>query len=326
MVEALSIVNEVLLSKQWPTVTTIEGVPPLALTLQKTLQSVNYVGTVLGRFIFWRFMHTRGEIITKPEYRTGTVAVTNGSKTVVGTTTVWTSDMVGRALKTASFEEVYRIAEVTDGTHLVLSQEFLGVTGTTLSYTIAQDRYELPEDYDSELAFVHYQPRNIDLLSPERFDEMRFGPTSRSAGHGFGGTSHLITEDPRFGTIETTSTGRQVLVLDPFPKDRITIPFTYYRQLIPFERDRDAWPYPYSIRPVIHDGALHYLKRDAGNDPGAAQVDLQEFFNTRTELAGLTRRTDQFARFEPDTGIRRRMARRRITTVGVDLGSLFDRL
>lgn len=325
MIRALSIVNEVLLSKQWPLVSTIESAA-LDLNTKKALQAVNYTGTVLGRFIFWRFLHGRGEVKTIAEYTDGTVQLSNNSKTVVGALTNWTPDFVGRAFKATAFEEIYRIEEVVNPELLRLSQEFLGLAKALAAYAIAQDRYELPEDFDSELAFLHYKgPENIDLLSPERFDELRFGPMAHGPGFGMGGTSTLVTDDPRFGTIEVDSNGRQYIVFDPYPKNRITVPFSYYKALLPLARDEDLWPFPYYVRPVIHDGALHYLEQNAAGDIQKGQVSLQEFFNSRSELTGLHRRTDAFGRIEPDTGLRRRMSRKRVSTVGYDLGTLFDR-
>ena len=70
------------------------------------------------------------------DYSTGTVAVTNGSTAVVGTSTVWTSDMVGRYLEVNNYW--YEISSVTDNTHLTLLTEYGEDTASGASYTIAE--------------------------------------------------------------------------------------------------------------------------------------------------------------------------------------------
>ena len=296
MITGLEITNEVLRSSNWPTVTTIEGTR--TLTTQKAIQGLNHVGLMLGRYIYWRFLHTRARLLTIAKYKTGTVAVTQGSPVVTGTSTVWTPDMVGRAFKINSYEEEYRIGAVLSVTEIQLETEFTGDTGSSKSYVIAQDRYLLPEEFDSELNFFQFlDPKTLSLISPERFDE--------EIRHYHLGTSELATDHPRIATIETDGFGRSVLILGPHPKERITITYSYYRQLRELQRDEDFWPFPLYLKPVLHDGTLHYLSRDAKSD-GVSQMQLQEFFDKRSELAGLTRMADQTPRFQPDTGLHRR--------------------
>jgi hypothetical protein len=326
MIQALDMTNQILRSAQEKTVSTIEGTP--SLTTQKVLQALNMTGMKLGRFIFWRFLHKRARFQTVAKYNTGTVYVTQGSKTVTGSSTIWTGNMVGRAFKTNAYEEFYRIVAVHSPTSLELEDNYTGPTISAaagddpIAYVIAQDEYEINEDFDSELGVFQFKdPDNIEFLNPERFDELRYGPYDRTLGT----TSALITEDPHYATIDVNSFGKLVMVLEPFSEDVITIVYTYYRMLNKLARDEDFWPFPPYIEPVIHDGALHYLSRDQKNDP-RGQAQLQEFFSDRSELAGLTRMTDQFARFQPDTGIRRKARHRRRSLSGsVDFGSAFDR-
>src|SRR3990167_5562213 len=58
------------------------------------------------------YLMTEGVITTVAPYATGTVAMTNGSKTVTGTDTVWTSAMVGRKIRFGSDNAYYRIAAI----------------------------------------------------------------------------------------------------------------------------------------------------------------------------------------------------------------------
>ena len=96
------------------------------------------------------------------DYTTGTVAVTNGSKAVVGTSTVWTSDMVGRYLKVSNYW--YEIASVTDNTHLTLLTEYGEDTASGASYTIAE-LVPLPEGFENLPLWgalsVYFQSRDM---------------------------------------------------------------------------------------------------------------------------------------------------------------------
>lgn len=309
MIRALDMMNQVLRSVNWVAgtgLTTIEGTR--LPTTERALQVLNYVGLALGRYIDWRWLHTRGTLETKAAYSTGTVAGTENSVVMTGTSTVWTADHVGRTFKTRNFEEVYKVRSVASATSLELDMPFHGATASGLSYTIAEDRYALPADFDSENTLLQFMsPGNIDYFSPERFDEIKFG---RGHGGGSFGTSALVTGDPVAATIESESDGGLVLVFWPYPEDRRLILYSYYRELQKLDRDEDFWPFPLYVEPVIHDGTIHFLNRDARGDAPLSQMQLTEFFQNRTELAGLTRRADAFARMEPDTGIRRLKKRR----------------
>ena len=75
-------------------------------------------------------------------YRTGTVAVTNGSKTVTGVGTLWTSAVNAGdafALVDANLNPTgawYEVESVTNNTTLVLKQSYAGTTGSNKQYCV----------------------------------------------------------------------------------------------------------------------------------------------------------------------------------------------
>jgi hypothetical protein len=311
-------VNLVLRSANWAQTTgvaTIEGSrPPL---VEKALQAVNRVGVKLGQYAYWPFLHSRGTIITEAEVTTGTVSVIQGSKTVTGTSTVWDSGMVGRTFHVSGYEELYSIGAVASATTLTLSTEFNGTTASARSYHIVQNKYPLPLDFDSEVAFLQFvSPGNIRVYNPEMFDERRFGPSL--------GTHVLNTTLPTGEltgvTIESDYQGRRVLVTDPFPRYRRQLWFTYYQEIQKFENDEDTWPFPTKLESVIEDGALEHIARTGKNEGQSAAMQMSLFFQGRDELAGVTRRADAFARFQPETGLRRMQEFRRRNTHRVRQG------
>ncbi len=75
-------------------------------------------------------------------YRTGTVAVTNGSKTVTGVETLWTTAVNAGdafALVDANLNPTgawYEVESVTNNTTLVLKQSYAGTTGSNKQYCV----------------------------------------------------------------------------------------------------------------------------------------------------------------------------------------------
>lgn len=74
------------------------------------------------------------------QYTEGTVAVTNGSQTVVGTSTHWVSNVdASYVFKIVADHRFYDVLSVTDDTHLTLSIPYQGSTDSGLSYVIIRD-------------------------------------------------------------------------------------------------------------------------------------------------------------------------------------------
>jgi len=69
-------------------------------------------------------------------YTRGTALFTNGSATVVGTGTSWTSNMVGRVIKNNANGVWYTISAYVSATELTLSTVYAGATTTSDPYTI----------------------------------------------------------------------------------------------------------------------------------------------------------------------------------------------
>ena len=304
MIRALDMVNLVLRSANWAQTTgvsTIEGAR--SPVVEKALQAVNRIGLRLGQYAYWRWLYREGSIVTIPEVTTGTVDVTEGSAVVSGTGTAWEPSMVGRTFHSGGYEELYEIKAVPSPTVLELTLPYNGTTATGKSYHIVEDFYRLPDDFDSEVQVLQFVPAgNLRVLSPEIFNEHRFGPMNGS----WINTAVLRTGDPQRATIiGKRDEGYLYLRLDPFPKDRRQVRFIYYAEINNFERDDDAWPWPEKYESVLEDGALAQISLNGKNEPAMSQAKMNLFFQGRDELAGVQRRADAFARFTPDTGLER---------------------
>lgn len=121
------------------------------------------------------YLMTDGVITTVAPYTTGTVAMTNNSKTVTGTGTTWTSAMVGRKIRFGSDNAYYRISAVGSTTSITLEVVYQGTTDTDATYSIYKDEYRLPADLDNykimrqienSVAMVGLEPSAFDIYEP----------------------------------------------------------------------------------------------------------------------------------------------------------------
>lgn len=94
----------------------------------------------------WRYYITDSTISVLALYDTGTVAITEGSGTVTGTGTTFTSAMVGRKFRASNGQGIYDITGYTSATSITISPvwPYDDITGN--SFQIYQDTYDFPTD------------------------------------------------------------------------------------------------------------------------------------------------------------------------------------
>lgn len=89
-------------------------------------------------------------LLTAHDYTTGTIAVTNGQQTVVGTSTIFTSQMATGQyyLQTTDGTDgnYYKVTGYTDATHISLENYYQGLSSNTAAYRIIQTS-KIPEEY-----------------------------------------------------------------------------------------------------------------------------------------------------------------------------------
>jgi len=94
-----------------------------------------------------KFLLKKGRILVVAEYTTGTMAVTNGSKTITIATGVFTSDFKDRVFVCDDDIDVeYRIASITDANNAKLDVAYSDTTNTAATFKILKDRYYLGRD------------------------------------------------------------------------------------------------------------------------------------------------------------------------------------
>lgn len=113
------------------------------------------------------------------DYSTGTLTATQGSATLVGSGTTWTSAMVDRWIRIGSANELYRIATYVDATHLTIESPTGGTgwqaaTTAGASYVLFQHVFKLAADVEQillptrEYALHETTREQIDAIDPQR--------------------------------------------------------------------------------------------------------------------------------------------------------------
>jgi hypothetical protein len=141
------------------------------------------------------------------DYTTGSVATTDGSTTVTGSGTAWTSAMAGRWLRitptstaTASGDGLwYEIASVSDGSTLVLTKPYAGTDIAIATAYIIGEMPVLPESFHTMPVWsaceVYFSNKTEDLprsqLYKRKYDE---GIMSLKSMYGRKSTSVVINE------------------------------------------------------------------------------------------------------------------------------------
>jgi hypothetical protein len=148
-------------------------------------------------------------------YAVGTVTLTQGTPTVLGAGTVWTADMVGRAIRLAPEPQYFFIRSLDPvGQTLVLGDysgtEFPWVlaSATAAVYSIFPIQYPLPDQVDLLLLPTRDWP--LDTLTVEAID--RIDPLRQSTGRPTGyALSQGRVIGPGFSPAVSTASGPDTL-------------------------------------------------------------------------------------------------------------------
>lgn len=323
---ALSVLNDVADALGYPQLTTIEGT--LDPQHRKLLRALNRVIRTLSAMDDWYFLRREGNITTVAEYTTGTATVTNGSAAVVGTDDagtpaadppVWTIAMEGRAISFGADAMTYRILQVTSPTALTLDRTYEGTGGSQVQFTIAQDRYELAEDFDRPIGdwtnFFGSSTTRMVPVSPDEFLERR---RRRTVG--------VSTGEP---TVFTPwglddETEHRLVILDPWPKERRVLLYPYQRTHPEMVLDTDKLLFPLRQEPAIIDAVIYLMKRDIEDDLQAGNM-LVEYLQGINNIMSKREYGSEQRRMTPAHLHRKRQYYKWASRGGrIDYGDLFD--
>lgn len=173
----------------------------------------------------------RSTILTRPEYTTGTVTVTQGATAVTGASTLWTTAnafgqnnaRVGDKIVLGADLTVHVISAVGSATSITLTDRFTEADISAGSYAVFADEYALPADcpgsYCLEDMRFFDENRRIELIGAQEF-YLRY---ARNARRSF----PLVATVIELGPSGSTALRPRVL-LHPAPDQAYLIPFRYH--------------------------------------------------------------------------------------------------
>lgn len=232
----------------------------------------------------WGWLLKQGIIDLIAQYTTGTVT-TDGTATVTGSGTSWTSAMVGRRFKTNDFEEVYKISAVGGATSLTLNTTYKGADGSAKAYMILEPQYSLAADFN-RLKDPHRS------FTPYKLEPLGIGEMNRRWGfHGITGLPKHYTILPDPGTAKIN------ILLYPASEEARTLYYDYFQVVTELSSDADEPLIPENYRDMLEVGAYADLleyKDDSRSAYWEAQFQLR-----LAELAGDYALTDDQPKFRP---------------------------
>jgi len=197
----------------------------------------------------WSFMQKSGTLATVDAYNTGTVSVTNGSTSITGSGTTWTSSMTGRkiAIDNSTVEYTFTYVSATSGT---LDRNYEGSTDSGLSHIIYQDVYALASDFNKMLV-LRDATNNVVMgeWTIEQIEE--FYSAAGAAG-----------TPTRYALFGEDSSGYPQVRLYPAPGDVISYAYQYLKQptVMGGEADLLDTPPKYDHVVIAHLAAMYTQK------------------------------------------------------------------
>lgn len=299
---------------------------------RKLIRAFNRVLRAMSAIDDWRFLRRQGEIELVAEYSTGLMQLTNSGTTATasadsdGNTGVFAQSMIGRALLISGHPVVYRIAAVPTTTTLTLDRAFIGTTsdgGTAVDdypFRIAQDRYELPLDFDRpvdqewSLAGATSQLTvRVREASEIRDRRIRRSPYS--------------TNDPQIVTLwDIDDEGEhRIAIFDPYPSNLRLVRFDYQAVHPDILKDTQRILYELRQEELIIKG-VEYLILSGPEDDQRAGFMLGQYLSQQMSSIAQTEIGQQRTVISADQSraVQQRMRRNR-RGYRIGWASLFDR-
>jgi len=279
----------------------------------------------------WRWLIEQRDIKIEDAYTTGTVDVTNDSRTLTGTATAWTTNMVGRHLTIAGDDTIYEVISRPSATSIQLSERVQRATGTGLAYNMFQSEYGLWPDLDYIDEVWHdSRPREVtvkplgysEYIQKSALDPNRSGKADFYTKEGVAPYEGVPIGEFVIGHDFIGQPDSYKLALYPLIADAdYVLHVTYVRRVDPLINDSDEPLIPKMDRWILVYGALADFYDQQGNETS------MQFWNNEFDK-GLKRMmrdyhdTDDKARLVVQDKWRRDS--RRLSPSRWDLGTFFD--
>lgn len=121
----------------------------------------------------WKRLEREIVLQAPASYTDGTIAVTQGSASIVGTGTAWSAAMNGRIMRVSNREEFYQLTVLTTTT-ATLDRPYEGPDDAEATYRVDQSVFVLPATARVVRAVLplHDREKPLDLVPPSRLDRI----------------------------------------------------------------------------------------------------------------------------------------------------------
>ena len=146
------------------------------------------------------YYEPRDHQLTQEDYSTGTVSVTNGSTTVTGSGTTFTNTMIGRTFQVTDGSDGYnyKVIGFSSSTVLTLEEPFIGLSGSSKTYTIGE-AFIFPDEYhDAPVDFAlsrYFEVRNNADRATYHNNKFMTAVADAKAKYSSSSASQVITEE-----------------------------------------------------------------------------------------------------------------------------------
>jgi hypothetical protein len=266
----------------------------------------------------WSWLYSLVDFNLEAPYETGEVLVTNGSASVVGTGTTWTSAYIPnhKFIAASGKNEIYSVEEVGSTTTLELGSEYSSETEDEVSYKLVQDTYELPGDLgEVQSVIVDGQVGKLILIGTQEMAQKQ-------------ASDPTLTGTPRWATVTTRrpQDGVRHLVVYPIPDEKYQVHLHYSVNMMALEDSTDSYPLiPDKHRAVLFYGALEDMQNFMKNYQGALNS-RATFDKAFLAMVNDKQLTDSKLVLRPSTRIGRRSRKMgpRVSISAADFGRLDD--
>lgn len=125
-----------------------------------------YVNTSYQKIVYqrpYKWSGETGRLTFDARYNTGTATFTNGSGTLTGASTVWTTDHEGWKIYRVGDNVIYNVLRRDSATSLQIHPVYAGTTTSAASYVLYKDEYGLFPDLQ-DLRFISIPNRKHNLI------------------------------------------------------------------------------------------------------------------------------------------------------------------
>jgi hypothetical protein len=231
-------------------------------------------------------LRDEGEFLLDDQKTAGTVAVTRGSASVVGTGTSWVAGDVGRQIKVQTSNPIYSISALDVGTQTItMDRVFGGTTVTAGTYRIFDGYVTAPDDFMRFIVVTdHFQGWRLRHWITQ--DELQSWDPQRN----FFGQPYTLV-DRRFNTLNTLQ--RPQYEAWPYATAQRTLHYFYVKRGDDLVNDTDT-----PIWPIRSDAIVSGALADLVRWPGDADTPNPLFFKKDLHLSYLAEFEDKISELE----------------------------